>query len=655
MAEGGTVVADGGRSQAPTADSVPVKLSHGEAVLPVKTVAALGGPAAVEHLIETTNGKPTATRGLRAGGHYAGGNPGWWDKTKSAFDAAKNAFATAAPAAQPAPAPEAPAATQPRVDGRGAPFEVNGPLTADGRAAELKARAMANTNVRPNTTVVGQLAEGVKDVSQTVGKGLSKVTAVANNPLVRNAGYTGVALSAVEPVVEAVQNKNQIRLDHPELGQPGALASRANEILANTVDLGLKGVDNLSDMTRLPMNWAVEKLGGPKNYFRGRALSNALHSAYGAEPTAGTGPVVAEAPAAPAKPAEPTVPYGDAPMAMDRVDAAVATAAAQGQPAAQAPSNDIQRRTIRTPDGRTQTEFYGEDVKQTYTGADGKPTNNWYDTQDYKDSQVRAAKDKELLKTYEKWGFEGDLKSNNEFYQRRGLARQKAFDENNRADAAREVAAANRDIQQQELGIRREDLGLRREQEARALAGAQLDREQKILETQRKATEDMDKDEEQAFKAYSPMFTRRGKDGQGNDVDLEDKDAHAAFINAVRHTMAQRGVVHPVNGRPISFGSLNKAEQDRLFNRYNAVQRLKGTMGNFPWNADKVDSLNLDDFDAVQNKDGTLSFPKLEARMKGRSIRARQKDFEYTEPSKWYDPFQTPDNTLLMNLLSKRG
>ena len=76
-------------------------------------------------------------------------------------------------------------------------------------------------------------------------------------------------------------------------------------------------------------------------------------------------------------------------------------------------------------------------------------------------------------------------------------------------------------------------------------------------------------------------------------------------------------------------------------------------MGNFPWNADKADSLNLDDFDAVQNNDGTLSFPKLEARMKGRSIRARQKDFEYTEPYSWIDPFQTPDNTSLQNLVSR--
>lgn len=117
--------------------------------------------------------------------------------------------------------------------------------------------------------------------------------------------------------------------------------------------------------------------------------------------------------------------------------------------------------------------------------------------------------------------------------------------------------------------------------------------------------------------------------------------------------MTQRGVKNPVNGKPMSFGSLNKAEQERLYNRWMAVQRLKSTMGNFPWNADKADSLNLDDFDAVQNNDGTLSFPKLEARMKGRSIRARQKDFEYTEPYSWIDPFQTPDNTSLQNLVSR--
>lgn len=76
LAEGGIVRGKGG----PTDDAVPmtvagkdVNLSNTEAVLPAKTVEALGGPAAVEKLIEQTNGKPPVKTGLRAGGDYSEG------------------------------------------------------------------------------------------------------------------------------------------------------------------------------------------------------------------------------------------------------------------------------------------------------------------------------------------------------------------------------------------------------------------------------------------------------------------------------------------------------------------------------------------------------------------------------------------------------
>lgn len=76
MAEGGIVRGKGG----PTDDMVPmrvngvdVNLSNTEAVLPAKTVQALGGPEAVEGLIEQTNGKPPVKSGLRAGGEYSRG------------------------------------------------------------------------------------------------------------------------------------------------------------------------------------------------------------------------------------------------------------------------------------------------------------------------------------------------------------------------------------------------------------------------------------------------------------------------------------------------------------------------------------------------------------------------------------------------------
>lgn len=69
----GGVVTDG---TTPTADDVDVSLSKGEAVLPHKTVQALGGPEAVEDIIERTNGKPVHN-GLRRGGEYADGSAGY--------------------------------------------------------------------------------------------------------------------------------------------------------------------------------------------------------------------------------------------------------------------------------------------------------------------------------------------------------------------------------------------------------------------------------------------------------------------------------------------------------------------------------------------------------------------------------------------------
>lgn len=78
-AEGGIVRGKGG----PTDDEVPmqvagknVNLSNTEAVLPAKTVQALGGPKAVEALIEQTNGKPPVKGGLRQGGSYYSGTGG---------------------------------------------------------------------------------------------------------------------------------------------------------------------------------------------------------------------------------------------------------------------------------------------------------------------------------------------------------------------------------------------------------------------------------------------------------------------------------------------------------------------------------------------------------------------------------------------------
>ncbi len=638
FAQGGVV-----RLQGPgtgTSDDIPLTLntggegmninvSNGEglAVLPAKTMQHPEAVAAVNDIIETTNGKPP--RGLKAGASYADGS---------------------------------------------APYKL-------GSDPELEQKRMVDAGLAsPDSTGFGS----------SVGNSLRRFTvAHSNDPdsvAVRSGTATPEQLQRAKGgMARAMETDSPFDVAAP-IAPLGASVKAAVEAAPGVVSRGLSAVRGMlpsfgksaEPVAAKAAAAPVAEVAAPvaKTLSREAADYLAANAAKDAKFAKAATPAVATSPAG----AVGNIPArGNVANAVGQTvtsdDTRVVTPAAAIEPGAQErtfgasgaapaptsaavadtekPANDIQVRSIRGANGKMQPEFYGKNVTQTYTGADGKPTTNWYETQAYKDSQVQAAKDKELLKTYEKWGLEGDLKSNNPAYQARGLARQKAFDENSRTEAAREVAAANRDLQRQELDIRREDLGLRRSQEQRAIAGAQFDRQLKMDEVSRKATEDMDKDEEQAFKAYAPYFTRRGKDSQGNDVDLEDKDAHAAFVNAARHTVTQRGILNPRNGKPLSFGSLNKAEQERLYNRWMAVQRLKSTMGNFPWNADKADSLNLDDFDAVQNNDGTLSFPKLEARMKGRSIRARQKDFEYTEPYSWIDPFQTPDNTPLQNLVSR--
>lgn len=77
FAEGGIVRGKGGVDNVPmNVNGVDVNLTGGkapEAVLPSKTVQALGGPEAVEELIERTNGKPPVKSGLREGGAYGKG------------------------------------------------------------------------------------------------------------------------------------------------------------------------------------------------------------------------------------------------------------------------------------------------------------------------------------------------------------------------------------------------------------------------------------------------------------------------------------------------------------------------------------------------------------------------------------------------------
>lgn len=79
-------------------DDVDVKVTRGEAILPVRTVDAMGGPMAVSDMIHATNGKPPA--GVRRGGKYADGATNIYEgvSLSGMADAAKDKLAPLMPA-----------------------------------------------------------------------------------------------------------------------------------------------------------------------------------------------------------------------------------------------------------------------------------------------------------------------------------------------------------------------------------------------------------------------------------------------------------------------------------------------------------------------------------------------------------------------------
>jgi len=92
----------------PTEDKVDAKVSPQEAILPARTVQAIGGPAAVKALIERTNGGMPPESEVVQGGKFANGLAGAFDMS---YDDVRNRRAPVVPV-QPDPTPEATPAPQ---------------------------------------------------------------------------------------------------------------------------------------------------------------------------------------------------------------------------------------------------------------------------------------------------------------------------------------------------------------------------------------------------------------------------------------------------------------------------------------------------------------------------------------------------------------
>lgn len=171
----------------PREDKVPAMLSDEEAVLPAKTVQAMGGPDAVEHLIQVTTGKSPA-RTLSAG-KYADGFTYQPDAdgimgrmrgaASSALDSAKGMFTRAEPGVTPPPAANTGTMYQGATDlGTGNRAGSGVGQMSVGKAAGQAVDAVKNSSLaRGALKWGGRLATGAGAL-QAAGN----VAAVANDP-----------------------------------------------------------------------------------------------------------------------------------------------------------------------------------------------------------------------------------------------------------------------------------------------------------------------------------------------------------------------------------------------------------------------------------------------------------------------------------------
>lgn len=669
-AQGGVAVVKGPGTG--TSDDIPISLnaggermninvSNGEglAVLPAKTMQHPEAIDAVNTIIETTNGKPP--RGLKAGASYAVGTAGLIDDEVRAR-AAQARVTTPTPA--PAPTATATAAGPNMAPELEIPAEKPAP-NAVRRMADKVAEKVGYSRAAPATATpaaptarvaeaplsrVGSIRQAISGKNATtVGDVIRKTKDVVTSP---RAAQTGAGMLRAGSVAAGLEGAYRgLNTDTDDYYARTGIDREATVVPQIVKDLGVRGLGVLSDVgasaingVMLPANLLTHGLDTDKWYdYRDNFADVAAKKENALVPT-------------PVKPAPEAVEPG----AQERTFSAGKPGAAAPAPttAAEAdtrpnapPANDIQRRSIRTPDGRTQTEFYGKDVKQTYTGADGKPTTDWKDTKDYKEAIERNKSERRFLNDITGWNIDREVASSNPAWRERGLARQKVFNEKLQRENERSQLEADRAYKQGDLEMRREDLGLRRAQEERALASAQRQMQRDAVEMDLKTREAMDKDEEQVRKIYAGHFLTKNDKGEM----IEDKAALDDFLRRANHSILAEGratkdarLWDANTNRPKSFANMDKATQDFILNRYNAYRRWKQAQGVLPGYADKGDTMNLFDLNAQEDGD-YLVFPRL-----GKA-RAQKKDFMYTSPVGALDlaATKTPEDTLYRNLLGK--
>jgi len=245
-----------------TSDSIPAMLSKGEAVLPAKTVQAIG-PAKIAATIKATTGK-APKGGLRAGGHYALGElgqtpvPGVETGTADMADfqiAQKQAAARAALNA-PTIGPQAPSSAATAAEDAATLRQFNnikaqnagiGSNYTGPQGAAASAEAPAAGGLRGRVTSVFNSAKnfvtGAPTAAPEAAAGTTKGLAG------KAAGFAARTLLAAAPVAGAVKTASATPEEHAQFADSvgmdkNGMGSRALEFLNNTgnaATLGLAG------------------------------------------------------------------------------------------------------------------------------------------------------------------------------------------------------------------------------------------------------------------------------------------------------------------------------------------------------------------------------------------------------------------------------
>jgi len=256
LAAGGIVRGPGG----PTDDKVPmtiggvdVNLSNKEAVLPVKSVEAFGGPKAVEDFIEQTNGKPPVKSGLRAGGEYGDGTVNW--RTPNAD------MKLPIPAGPPPIEPGAIEGDFTRIPEAGTQV-----ATVEGAGARSIPPTDTVSNVRPVVRPTGQPLPPAASAAEQFGRNAARThTAMggANGIAKAGLGVAGKALYNLPAVAAAVDTTGEDAIkvgeftdgDHGrDLTTAKGWTDSAKQLGLRAGDWGTKGADMLMDLPLAGLN-----------------------------------------------------------------------------------------------------------------------------------------------------------------------------------------------------------------------------------------------------------------------------------------------------------------------------------------------------------------------------------------------------------------